>query len=254
MLTKNTPIWVQTLIGVTVSLWTAKNVTSWHLPFWESDSVRKSRNSGRLVTVTKWHGPTLNQERLMALSEMLLWIETLPHYLMATANPFLPSAPYFQCRAAEACNLMLWAWAFAWIVAPHQSSQFWYCVTWTWALLVVSPIFFLTPLVPTTHPVLGPSGLRGQMLPGHRLVLKALWSSWLSRQVLKVRHSRCPHQSPHEGVVTWIAVPMKVVFVFSHAKSDNFRCKTGWLLRSRSITGSPDIALVCERQEYRRVS
>src|SRR6266702_3036535 len=33
------------LIGVTVSLWTAKNVTSWHLPFWESDSMQKSRNS-----------------------------------------------------------------------------------------------------------------------------------------------------------------------------------------------------------------
>src|SRR6266702_7758518 len=32
------------LIGVTVPLWTAKNVTSWHLPFWERDPLRKSGN------------------------------------------------------------------------------------------------------------------------------------------------------------------------------------------------------------------
>src|SRR6266702_1739129 len=33
------------LIGVTVSLWTAKNVTSWHLPFLGGDTLRNSRNS-----------------------------------------------------------------------------------------------------------------------------------------------------------------------------------------------------------------
>src|SRR6266702_1523911 len=33
------------LIGVTVPLWTAKNVTSWHLPFWERDPLRKNGNS-----------------------------------------------------------------------------------------------------------------------------------------------------------------------------------------------------------------
>ena len=44
-LINNTPIWVQTLIEVTVSLWTAKNVTSWHLPFQGSDTLWNSRNS-----------------------------------------------------------------------------------------------------------------------------------------------------------------------------------------------------------------
>src|SRR6266702_1827594 len=39
------------LIGVTVSLWTAKNVTSWHLPFWERDPLRKNDNY-ETVTVT----------------------------------------------------------------------------------------------------------------------------------------------------------------------------------------------------------
>ncbi len=33
------------LIGVMVPLWTAKNVTSWHLPFWERDPLRKNGNS-----------------------------------------------------------------------------------------------------------------------------------------------------------------------------------------------------------------
>src|SRR6266702_1503026 len=40
------------LIGVTVLLWTAKNVTSWHLPFWGSDTLRNSRNSRETTTVT----------------------------------------------------------------------------------------------------------------------------------------------------------------------------------------------------------
>src|SRR6266702_5611814 len=39
---------------MTVSLWTAKNVRSWHLPFWGGDTLRNSRNSqkGRCQDVT----------------------------------------------------------------------------------------------------------------------------------------------------------------------------------------------------------
>src|SRR6266702_6140748 len=45
------PMDVTCVCGITrtVSLWTAKNIMSWHLPFWERDPLQKNGNSQRVM-------------------------------------------------------------------------------------------------------------------------------------------------------------------------------------------------------------
>src|SRR6266702_6690146 len=78
------------LIRVTVSLWTAKNITSWHLPFWERDPLRKNGNckTRRDTALTlSQHGVQARLRRQSALRK--------PHH---SATPTWHASPATACK------------------------------------------------------------------------------------------------------------------------------------------------------------
>ena len=104
-LMNNTPIWVQMLIRVMVSLWTAKNITSWHLPFLGSDTLQNSRNCQQLWATSHPadpHRTAADSFRLLIFTEGHDWSTCINTYI--SKKPGELSAIIISYNCCERCN------------------------------------------------------------------------------------------------------------------------------------------------------
>src|SRR6266702_131322 len=117
------------LIGVMVSLWTAKNVTSWHLPFWECDPLQKNGNCR-----CHRHRPVIVTIATMAVIDVALLLlmsccHCYCHCQLAVVLGVLPSSPspplhrqsppphrlqFALAYGPAVAASLLWAWGVWW--------------------------------------------------------------------------------------------------------------------------------------------